>query len=90
MLALLGSQVSPSERRMIAWFGVRGVGSLYYLTYAIERGLPARYAEELTTMALSVIAVSVIVHGISVTPLLDWHERRRTGGRDRQRPIQVS
>lgn len=81
-IALLGSGMPVSERRLTAWFGVRGVGSIYYLTYAIEHGLPFLYAEELTTMTLSVIAVSVIVHGVSVTPLMSWYEHRR----DRHQP----
>ena len=37
-LALLGSSSSRTERRLIAWFGIRGIGSLYYLMYAIEHG----------------------------------------------------
>lgn len=76
-LALAGSGVSPSERRLIGWFGVRGVGSIYYLAYAIEYGLPFPYAEVLTAMTLSVIAVSVVTHGTSVTPLMTWYENRR-------------
>lgn len=79
LLALLGSQTPASERRLIAWFGVRGVGSIYYLTYAVEHELPVPYGEELASMTLSVIAASVILHGISVTPLMSWYERRRTG-----------
>jgi len=77
LLALLGSGVPASERRLIAWFGVRGIGSIYYLTYAIEHDLPAPYAEELTAMVLSIVAVSIIAHGISVTPLMAWYERRQ-------------
>jgi NhaP-type Na+/H+ or K+/H+ antiporter len=77
-LALFRSEVSPSERRLIGWFGVRGVGSVYYLAYAIEHGLPFLYAEQLTAMTLSVIAVSVVVHGTSVTPLMTWYENRRS------------
>lgn len=61
----------------IAWFGIRGIGSLYYLMYAVEKGLPPPLADELVSITLTVIALSVIVHGISVTPLLNYHQRRR-------------
>ena len=41
VLGLLGSRVSRYQRTLIGWFGIRGIGSIYYLMYAIEHGLPA-------------------------------------------------
>jgi len=55
---------------MVGWFGVRGIGSLYYLMYAIEHGLPEDVALELIHMTLIVITMSILVHGISVKPLI--------------------
>ena len=43
-LALLGSSLSGTERRFVGWFGIRGVGSLYYLLYTINNGLPEHLA----------------------------------------------
>jgi NhaP-type Na+/H+ or K+/H+ antiporter len=54
----------------MTWFGIRGIGSLYYLTYAIVHGLEEETARDLTAIVLVTIAVSVAVHGISVTPLM--------------------
>ncbi|MBA2362461.1 MAG: cation:proton antiporter [Chloroflexia bacterium] len=73
-LGLLGSDAGPAQRAMIGWFGIRGVGSLYYLTYAIEHGLPDDLARRLTGLVLSLVAVSIVVHGISVTPLMRRYE----------------
>ena len=68
--------VEPSQRRLIAWFGIRGIGSLYYLTYAIEHGVAEPLAGQLAALTLAVIASSVVVHGISVTPLMERYGRR--------------
>lgn len=62
-------------RRLIAWFGVRGIGSLYYLMYAIQHGLPEDMALELIHLVLVVVSLSILVHGISVRPLLAEQER---------------
>jgi NhaP-type Na+/H+ or K+/H+ antiporter len=68
--------VEPSQRRLIAWFGIRGIGSLYYLTYAIEHGVAEPLAGQLAAITLAVIASSVVVHGVSVTPLMERYGRR--------------
>ena len=75
-LGLLGSGLSPPQRRLTAWFGIRGVGSVYYLTYAIEHGLPEELARTLSGIVLFTVAVSVVVHGISVTPLMRSYRAR--------------
>ncbi|MDO8543545.1 MAG: cation:proton antiporter [Opitutaceae bacterium] len=59
----------------IAWFGIRGIGSIYYAMYAIEKGLPADTAHKLVSLTLTIVALSVLVHGISVTPLLNYYQR---------------
>ncbi|MBT9612892.1 MAG: cation:proton antiporter [Burkholderiales bacterium] len=66
-------------RGMVAWFGVRGIGSLYYLMYAIQHGLPEELALELIQLTLIVVTLSILVHGISVKPLMYrfWRDRKR-------------
>jgi sodium/hydrogen antiporter len=39
-IGLLGTDAAPHERRFMAWFGIRGIGSLYYLMYAVCTGWP--------------------------------------------------
>ncbi len=74
---LCTGKFSRFEFGAMAWFGVRGIGSLYYIMYAIDAGLPPALATELVSLTLTVIALSVLVHGISVTPLLNHYRRRR-------------
>jgi sodium/hydrogen antiporter len=74
---LLGQKVPASERRLISWFGIRGIGSLYYLMFVLNRGIPEDLTSQLISITLTTIAVSIVVHGITVTPLMDWHQSRR-------------
>jgi NhaP-type Na+/H+ or K+/H+ antiporter len=69
------SSVSRSQRWLIGWFGIRGVGSLYYLMYAVNHGLAPPLADQLIALTLSVVVTSIVVHGISVTPLMAAYEK---------------
>jgi NhaP-type Na+/H+ or K+/H+ antiporter len=66
-----------TQRRLTMWFGVRGVGSVYYLTYAISHGLSGGMAQQLTALTFTTILASLVVHGVSVTPLMQRYERLR-------------
>ena len=43
----LGTPATRGQRVLIGWFGIRGIGSLYYLMYAITHGLPRALAERI-------------------------------------------
>lgn len=74
-LAQLGSRAGRRERYAIAFFGVRGVGSIYYLAYAAgQADLPVH---ELWAIVAFTIAVSIFVHGVSATPVMQWLDRIR-------------
>jgi NhaP-type Na+/H+ or K+/H+ antiporter len=68
----------PGTRWLFGWFGIRGIGSLYYLAYAYNHGLKGDLAEEIAWITYTTVVVSVIVHGISATPLMNWYERHIT------------
>jgi NhaP-type Na+/H+ or K+/H+ antiporter len=74
-VGLIGSRTSGPQRWLISWFGIRGIGSLYYLMYAINHGLNKDLAGQLTALTLAVVVTSIVVHGISVTPLMAMYER---------------
>jgi NhaP-type Na+/H+ or K+/H+ antiporter len=57
-LGMIGSTTTWLQRAFIAWFGIRGIGSIYYLMYAIQHGLPDDYARLLTELTLAAVAVS--------------------------------
>jgi NhaP-type Na+/H+ or K+/H+ antiporter len=74
-LTLVTSKVSGLERAYVAWFGIRGIGSIYYLSYAIAHGLTDESAREIVQLTLVTIALSVVVHGASATPLMNYYSR---------------
>jgi NhaP-type Na+/H+ or K+/H+ antiporter len=67
---LIGTTTNLSQRAFIGWFGVRGIGSLYYLAFAITHGMAGDDARRVTDLVLAAVAVSIVVHGVSVTPLM--------------------
>jgi NhaP-type Na+/H+ or K+/H+ antiporter len=75
LIGLAFSRTSWRVRGLTGWFGVRGIGSLYYLMYAIQHGLPEDISLDLIHLTLVVIALSIFAHGISVKPLM-----KRFGG----------
>ena len=60
----------------MAWFGIRGIGSIYYLVYAAGHGLAPETAQHFTSLVLGVVTISVIAHGVSATPLMEHYRKR--------------
>ncbi|MBA2737892.1 MAG: hypothetical protein H0U50_14030 [Pyrinomonadaceae bacterium] len=58
----------------MSWFGIRGIGCLYYLSYALNHGLNKNIADAVG-ITFSVVALSIMVHGASTQPILDLYER---------------
>jgi NhaP-type Na+/H+ or K+/H+ antiporter len=78
-IGLAGARTQRPQRLLIGWFGVRGIGSLYYLGYALNHGLDARLAPHFIALTLAVVVASIVLHGVSVTPLMTRYERLRRG-----------
>lgn len=78
-IGLAGTNTTGRLRAMFGWFGVRGIGSIYYLMYAIHHGLPVDMARQLIHFTLTVVTLSILMHGASVKPLMQrfWRPRSR-------------
>ena len=76
-VGLVGAKVERSQRRLIAWFGIRGIGSIYYLMYAVTHDLHPVIAQRLLAITLAVVVASALLHGVSVTPLMRRYETRK-------------
>jgi NhaP-type Na+/H+ or K+/H+ antiporter len=74
----LGEPMTARQRAMISWFGIRGIGSVYYLMFAIRHGVTGPLAQQLITFTLVTVAASIVVHGVSVTPLMRRYVRRQS------------
>jgi sodium/hydrogen antiporter len=71
-VALAGSQLErPSEKTFVAWFGVRGVGSLFYVAVAVGAGgLAGDERDLLVWTVISGVLLSIVVHGITAGPAM--------------------
>jgi len=77
LISLIGTFMPYRTQWLACWFGVRGIGSLYYLMYAIQHGLSEPMALELIKLTLIVVTLSILLHGASVKPLMEYFWRRR-------------
>lgn len=79
LLSLLRSKLPWREQLVISFFGIRGMGSIYYLAFALNH---ASFVDHRRLWAVvgGVVLASILLHGITVTPalrLLDRWQRRR-------------
>jgi NhaP-type Na+/H+ or K+/H+ antiporter len=74
LLFLVKTPTGPVQRLMMGWFGIRGIGSLYYLSYALNHGLNESVPDTVG-ITLSVVALSILIHGFSSQPILNFYER---------------
>ena len=78
-LSLLGGGVRGYDRLAIAFFGIRGLGSVYYLAFAAGKG-SFEDVETLWAVVCATIVCSVVTHGISVSPVMKFVDRKRSSG----------
>lgn len=70
------SSFHPTTRWLFGWFGVRGVGSLYYLSYALGKSLEGELGSKIAWITFITVIISIIIHGISATPLINWYKQK--------------
>ncbi|HEY0296998.1 MAG TPA: sodium:proton antiporter [Bordetella sp.] len=75
VLGTLGVAGAGRTRAMVSWFGIRGIGSVFYLMFAIHHGVSKPLAGQLITLTLAMVSVSILVHGVSMRPLMKWYGR---------------
>ena len=76
-LLLARTRTSPLQRLLIGWFGIRGIGSLYYLAYVQNHGPKGQDIADWVGLTVSVISLSILLHGSSATPLLSFYQRHK-------------
>lgn len=77
-LGLIGTSLATRDRWAIAVFGVRGIGSLYYLAFAMNH---AKFNDtrELWAVVCLVVLLSILLHGVTASGVMGWLDRRRRG-----------
>ncbi|MDL5199284.1 cation:proton antiporter [Streptomyces sp. ALI-76-A] len=84
---LLGGRVRGRERWVVAGYGIRGIGSLYYLAYALGQQHFPVPERELWAVVTFTVLVSVVLHGVTAGPVVSRLDRRRTA--EAERPGEV-
>ena len=80
-LSMLGSNTAKETTSLMGWFGIRGLGSIYYLTYALGEGLEGQPAEQISWIVYTVVVLSIVMHGVTAAPLMAWYEGRKQKGK---------
>jgi NhaP-type Na+/H+ or K+/H+ antiporter len=76
-LSLARGRTGPWERGVLAFFGVRGIGSIYYLGYALSKGDFGGQDDALWRIVALVICMSIVLHGVSAAPVINALDRAR-------------
>ena len=60
----MGTRISGKEKATISFFGIKGVGSLFYLAFALNEA-PFENAAELWCLVSFIVLCSIVIHGFS-------------------------
>jgi hypothetical protein len=69
-IGMLGSRAPMPRRLLIGWIGIRGIGRLNYLAYALTHGLDKPQAMLAAQIAVTIVVLSILVHGMTAPPLM--------------------
>ncbi len=77
VVALTGEHVSLPQQAMVGWFGIRGIGSVFYLLFVLRHGIAGPIADTLISLTLWTVAASIVAHGVTAQPLMQRYIARR-------------
>jgi NhaP-type Na+/H+ or K+/H+ antiporter len=66
LLAMLDEKIKFREKLAISFFGIRGMGSLFYLSFALSKET-FRYEKQLWSIVSFIIVLSLLIHGLTAT-----------------------
>jgi len=79
LIGLVGHTADRGEKLTLAFFGIRGVGSIYYLAYGLNHA-DFDMGGRLWGVVGLVVLFSILLHGLTVTPIMRLLDRQH--GRD--------
>ncbi len=88
LIGLAGHDADSSEKLTLAFFGIRGVGSIYYLAYGLNHMIVVG-AGRLWGLLGLVVLFSVVLHGLTVTPIMRLVDRQHGRDPDKDEPPAV-
>ncbi|RYE99230.1 MAG: sodium:proton antiporter, partial [Oxalobacteraceae bacterium] len=88
LIGLTGHRADRSEQLTLAFFGIRGVGSIYYLAYGLNH-IHVDAAERLWGLLGLVVLFSIVLHGLTVTPIMRLLDQQHGRDPDKDAPPAV-
>ncbi|MFJ1269940.1 cation:proton antiporter [Legionella lytica] len=68
LIGLIASKIPFYHRAVISIFGIRGIGSFYYLAYALNHSSYfLKFGPQLWRMTVFIVLVSIVFHGMSAS-----------------------
>ncbi|KAA2237784.1 cation:proton antiporter [Salinarimonas soli] len=87
-IGLAGTNCPATERAVISFYGIRGIGSVYYVAYALQKGaFPG--ADVLWSTLAFIVLVSIMLHGATVSPVMRYLDWRRKKGVTRREAAEL-
>ncbi len=75
-MSLGGGVCTRRERAVISFYGIRGLSTVYYLAFALQKA-PYQDADLLWSVVSFIVLISIILHGVTVTPVMRGLDRRQ-------------
>ena len=69
LIAMIGVKLHLKEKMAISFFGIKGMGSFFYLAFALNE-VTFIYKEELWATGAFVVLLSIIIHGLTATSIM--------------------
>ncbi|MFD2246566.1 cation:proton antiporter [Pontibacter ruber] len=92
LVGMIGVKVPAREKLAISFFGIRGIGSFFYLSFALEK-IAFADADQLWAITGFIVMVSIILHGITAARIMDhldtWRKRKRKSAKHEATPDKV-
>jgi NhaP-type Na+/H+ or K+/H+ antiporter len=79
VVSMVGMPCPPHERLIIAFFGIRGIGSAYYLAHALNEAA-FEEGEALWAVVSLIVLLSIVLHGVVAGPTMVWADERAKRG----------
>jgi NhaP-type Na+/H+ or K+/H+ antiporter len=76
LIALAGVKESFRSKLAISFFGIRGIGSVFYLSWAFLQSENFSHKNELYAITAYIILISIILHGITAPSAIDYFRRK--------------
>ena len=71
---MIGCRLRIKEKLVISFFGIRGIGSFYYLAFALYQ-TQFKGAEELWAIVAFIVILSILIHGFTASRTMHQMEK---------------